>query len=97
MERLTKPQLINKCRQTARARAFAWAKYYEECEMNLDADRKKYHTIVKVRDETELPPHLIDEFMEMTSALRKKIECPICLEIIDELKITSCGHKYCAG
>ena len=31
--------------------------------------------------------------------LKKKIECPICLDIIDpeNLGISKCGHKYCKG
>ena len=33
----------------------------------------------------------------MVKELKKKLECPICLNIIDEgkLKIIGCGHKYC--
>jgi len=33
----------------------------------------------------------------MVEELKKEIECPVCLTIIDkdELKISNCGHKYC--
>ena len=41
--------------------------------------------------------HIVEEIEKMTAELRKQIECPICLEIIEvgHLKMTGCGHKYC--
>ena len=48
-------------------------------------------------DDLYLPTHFLIEFEEMTSSLKKKIECPVCLEVIEkgQLEITFCGHKYC--
>jgi hypothetical protein len=34
----------------------------------------------------------------MMAELRKTIECPVCLEVIEDtsnMKISRCGHKYC--
>jgi hypothetical protein len=48
----------------------------------------------------DLPLHLLHEFEEMAGALKRMVECPVCLEVIPSapsghLNITACGHKYC--
>jgi len=45
----------------------------------------------------DLPIHLVSEIEEMNKALKKSIECPFCLEVIEvgHLKISVCGHKVC--
>ena len=81
-----------------RQRAFAWGKYYEEVNRNLDADRNTYLTYQNVSEGGEpLPKHFTEWVESLMSELKKKIECPICLDIIGEgkLKISNCGHKYC--
>lgn len=84
-----------------RGRAFAWAKYYEAVIGDHNFNIGQYTAITNTYvGETELPKHLCDEFAAMAMALKKKIECPICLEVIQTepngvLKITNCGHKYC--
>ena len=86
---------INKLR---RAKAYAWAMYYQEMEHSHNATVNHYTTLNSiVEDElVPLPKHLIAEYTEMLKELQKEIECPICMEIItDDLQITGCGHKYC--
>jgi hypothetical protein len=48
----------------------------------------------------DLPLHLLHEFEEMAGALKRMVECPVCLEVIPSapsghLNITACGQKYC--
>ena len=77
-----------------RQTAFAWAKYYEEVNTNHEWDSKMYNLYQEQTTGTEyLTKQLKDCFIE----LKKKIECPICLEVIEleNLKISNCGHKYC--
>ena len=76
-------------------KAFAWAKYYQSINEQHIGNVGYYTTINNVMEEYELPTHLVNEFQELLKKLHKKIECPICLEIIDDLKITGCGHKFC--
>lgn len=88
-------QLTNMTKQ----RGVAWAKYYEV--MRNDATNANIIiTMLGVPHnppkETELPPHITQEFYEMACELRRKFECPCCLEIVnkDNIKITTCGHIY---
>lgn len=84
-------------------RRVAWAKYYEQ--LGLEADRA--YIIVEFanvgkddnkdnRPET-IPKHITDEMYEMACELRKKYECPCCLEQVNKetIKISYCGHIYC--
>ena len=72
--------------------AFAWAKYYEEVNETHELLKSMYN-IYEEHDTEYLTKQLKDCFIE----LKKKIDCPICLEVIEleDLKISSCGHKYC--
>jgi hypothetical protein len=78
-----------------KAVAYAWSRYYNEVDRNMDLHRK-YCEIVNGMS-SEIPTHLLDEMKELYNLLKKEIECPICMEIIENstLKITNCGHKYC--
>jgi hypothetical protein len=78
---------------------YAWAKYYEAIHQNLHDDFIQYERIERVVTEEALPVHIKSELKEMASILKKKWECPICIEFIaeDELEITNCGHFYCKG
>tara|TARA_R110000744_G_scaffold26982_4_gene66133 strand:- start:4753 stop:5073 length:321 start_codon:yes stop_codon:yes gene_type:complete len=80
-----------------KAKAFAWAKYYEALQEAHTNNVAHYNTTTAVIEIPELPKHLVDEYNALLVELHKTIECPICFEIIDELKITGCGHKYCNG
>lgn len=74
-----------------RKTAFAWAKYYDE--MGKQADM----AIVVIETAKQFPSHLAQEFMEMAGELKKKFECPVCLDTTtkDTIKISFCGHIYC--
>jgi hypothetical protein len=82
-----------------KAIAYAWSRYYTEVDRNMDLHRKYCEVIKNVNGDlnSELPTHLLDEMKELYNLLKKEIECPICIEIIqtDTLKITNCGHKFC--
>lgn len=76
--------------------SYAWAKYYSSMEQQHERSVATYQLQTKVVEASaELPTHLVAEIKEMLVALKKDIECPICMEVIGELKITGCGHKFC--
>jgi hypothetical protein len=93
---MTERQLASMKKQ----KAFAWAKYYTEiAEEATNAAIiinmvQVPHNPPAVR---ELPPHITQEFYDMACQLRRKFECPCCLELVnkDNIKITTCGHIYC--
>ena len=79
---------------------FAWAKVYEGYREQWDT----YDKVRKLRDELakqteDIPKHFQDLFVEMATELKKKFECPICLEDVerDTFAVSSCGHIYCKG
>jgi len=76
---------------------FAWAKYYETRNNQLRDDSGYYTVFNRVSDDRSIPEHIKDEMKMMATALKKKWECPFCLEMIDNdnLEITNCGHFYC--
>jgi len=89
-------QLIKENESLARARRYAWAKYYSEIEQQLEGNIEQYNIVSKI-DIDDIPLHIKNEYVAMVKELNKKISCPLCLEIIDpaNLKLTNCGHKYC--
>jgi hypothetical protein len=77
-------------------RKFAWARYYTETQERLVSDTTQYNIMTKIPTST-LPQHIINEIEENTATLRKNIECPVCMTVIEKgkLEISYCGHKYC--
>ena len=75
--------------------SFAWAKYYEANANQLRGDIEAYNQIQQLPPET--PEFVLNQLKDFHIKLRKKIECPICLEIIEpeKLGISKCGHKFC--
>lgn len=80
-----------------RQRAFAWAKYYEQVNGSLTDAHVHHATYTAAAAEDAIPSHIKLQLKEMATALKKKWECPICLDMIDDgdLDITNCGHYYC--
>jgi hypothetical protein len=76
---------------------FAWAKYYETINGAHDADHGRYEVVRVIAEEAGVPEHIKVQMKEMATALKKKWECPVCLEFIPDgtVEITSCGHIYC--
>lgn len=87
--------LQNQLLWARKQKSYAWAKYYESINRHLVGDRITYQIINRTCE--EMPTHIKNEFKEMAMALKKKWECPICLDFIadDALEITNCGHFYC--
>ena len=89
--------LQNKLTYARRQTAFAWAKYYECVNNSLHDDHEHYIAYNTAVAEDTIPEHIKSQLKEMATALKKKWECPICLDMIDDgdLDITNCGHCYC--
>ena len=78
--------------------SFAWAKFYEaENNQHLE-DMVQFKKIEVFTEVEDIPLHVVAELKSMMKQLKKKIECPICLEVIevDDMKLAGCGHKYCS-
>lgn len=89
--------LTNKLTYARRQKAYAWAKYYEQVNNALHEDHGHYVAYNRVVAEDAIPTHIKNELKEMAAALKKKWECPICMDMIaeDDLDISNCGHYYC--
>ena len=89
----------SKCKKS---KAYAWAQYFKsETDKQIQLT-EQYYFLINITHETKkhsdtLPIHIINEIEEKTQLLKKKIECPICMDVIDigGLQISFCGHKYC--
>ena len=90
--------LLKKLAYSKKQTAYAWAKFYEELEERHVSSVATYNMNAQVIEQVkELPAHLVREIQEMSEKLKREIECPICMDVIQSLKITGCGHKYCLG
>ena len=88
-----------------RQRAFAWAKYLEAKEQEVESTQvilqQVMQSIPRVNGELirpkALPPHITSEFFDMAERLNRQFTCPICLELTakDTIHITWCGHVLC--
>ena len=76
---------------------YAWARYYAVINADLHEANVNHVVYVRMADDREIPEHVKTELRAMASALKKKWECPVCTEMIedDHLEITNCGHYYC--
>jgi hypothetical protein len=93
----TLDQALSKLQYAKKQKAFAWAKFYEEVNDRHRHDHVNYDTFNRVADDKAIPTHIKDEMKAMAIALKKKWECPCCMDMIadDALVITNCGHYYC--
>jgi hypothetical protein len=94
---LTLAQALQKLDWSKKRCKFAWAKYYETLNQAHDTDHAQHRAITRVVSEDAIPAHIKAELKEMALTLKKKWDCPICLEFIPDgtLEITNCGHYYC--
>jgi late competence protein required for DNA uptake (superfamily II DNA/RNA helicase) len=90
-------QLQTKLDWTNKRMKFAWAKYYEQTNIALTLAHENLMRVLKVADDKEIPQHIKTELTEMATELKKKWECPVCIDMIENnnLEITNCGHYYC--
>jgi hypothetical protein len=88
--------LTNQLAWAKKRTSFAWAKYYESVNTRLNADYRHYNTIITSTN-ADIPQHIKDELITMSSELKKQWECPVCMEMIkpETLDITNCGHYFC--
>jgi len=93
----TIPSLQAQLAATRKRVAFAWAKYYEATNADHHGAVVQYAIINTTLSDTAVPEHIKATFKEMSDALKKKWDCPICADMIPdgELDITNCGHFYC--
>jgi hypothetical protein len=93
----TTEQLMNRLTYARRQKAFAWAKYYEAMNDTLREDHIHYNQYNNIVSNEAIPAHIKTELKEMATALKKKWECPICMNMIEDgdLEISNCGHYYC--
>ena len=87
-----------------------WAKYYKSeqashilmthhMEKMKEMEEKMKEQNIYNNDIWNIPEFVKNEMKDMIKELKKEIECPICLTELksDEIKFSSCGHKYCAS
>jgi hypothetical protein len=94
---LTPAQLQQKLTYANKRVAFAWAKYYEAKNADHHGAVSTHTTLTTTISDPHIPTHIKATLTEMATALKKKWECPVCLDMIEEghLAITNCGHIYC--
>ena len=95
----TLEQMTSKWNYAKKQKAYAWAKYYEQVNQQLHDDHGNYAVFNQVADDRAIPAHIKTQMKEMATALQKKWECPVCVDMIEDadLVITNCGHFYCKG
>lgn len=81
-----------------------WAAFYKTQTECHDTISKQMYLLRKLEEEMKakeseehIPEFVLNEMTEMIRELKKEIECPICYVELksDEIKFSSCGHKYC--
>lgn len=80
-----------------RSTRYAWFRYYEALNEGLGQANTIYNTNSQIVVDPQIPTHIKNQLIEMSEALKRKWECPVCLDMIatDCLSVTNCGHYYC--
>jgi hypothetical protein len=88
----------NRYETAERARKFAWAKFFESEREQHEAIQGQYQRLSSVLAPEGIPIFVQNELKEMMEELRKKIDCPVCLNEIapSDIAFSKCGHKFCA-
>ena len=90
-----KQQLSYSHKQTT----YAWSQYYKAQEQEWETHHAQYAELKHeaTNDDTPMSPHLVDLICGLYEKAKAKVECPICLEVIETaetLKTGKCGHNY---
>ena len=90
-------RLRNQLTYSRKQTSYAWANHYKYVETQLSDAISSHRRLITVETEEAIPTHIKEEMKSMALLLKKKWECPICLNMIEDgqLEITSCGHFYC--
>jgi hypothetical protein len=84
-------------------KSFAFAMYFAECNKSHTDYIELYEKHKKLCEQLSgvegIPAHIVNELKEQYEKDKKKIECPVCLDVISvrDLTFSSCGHKYCSA
>ena len=90
-------RIRNQLNYSKKQTAYAWANHYVYVEKQLIDAIDNRRRLTQVETEEAIPTHIKEQMKEMATLLKKKWECPICLNMIEDgqLEITGCGHFYC--
>ncbi len=91
----TPQQLQSKITSLQKGKKYAWGKYYGEVNNQLSQNTTQYNRMKEFVE--TIPTHIKEEYIKMLEELKKTIEYPICMNIIEnnDLQLSNCGHKYC--
>lgn len=87
------PILRRQLRSEKKQKGYAWFKFYEAESKNHEQSIQTINTLQEF-----VPNFIQNELKDLYTKLKTEISCPICLEELqtDQIKFSSCGHKYCA-
>ena len=73
-----------------------WAHFYQEATKSHQREMEYLKKIEMLSSSDGIPEFVLNELKELIIQVKKEIDCPICYEpITDDIKFSSCGHKYC--
>jgi len=93
----TYKQLENELRWSKKQTAYAWAKFYEQLEIQYDRELVIFNDFKETAEEEDgISLHLQALINKLVDKAKEKIECSICMTVInkDTLKTGKCGHNF---